>query len=167
MNLVSKARLTAAGIATVLAFSAAVGTAHAMASYDPYTGTNPHTTGCAADAITIATRTVSSPQAYYGTMDVRYSPTCGTNWVRANIAGNSTTIEVVKIIKRYSSQPDGHGGWLGYYSNHETDIGAGSSFGMQVYAPGATCIEAGVAVYYNGTLAAYTGTPEDITPTFC
>jgi hypothetical protein len=138
------------------------------AAYDPYTDTNPNTSGCGNGAYTIATRNIGSPQAYFGTMEVRYSPSCQTNWVRANIVGSDSTIRVVKIIKRPSSQPDGQGGWLGYYENFESDFGAGSTFGMQVFAPGSTCIFAGVAVYNSANqLIAYTGSPSAVTEAFC
>ncbi|MFF3752548.1 DUF2690 domain-containing protein [Streptomyces sp. NPDC002018] len=131
----------------------------AAAPYDPYTDTNPQTTGCAADAFTIGTRQIRSPQAVYGTMEVRYSPACGTNWVRAVMSVPDGTSTVTKGIRRPSSQPDGQGGWLGFYENYATDPGVGSSFGMQVYAPGTTCVMA-MAVVRNasGQAIAYTGT---------
>ena len=145
-------------------------TSAAAANYDPYTDTNPASTGCAADAITIATRNIASPQALYGTMEVRYSPSCGTNWVRANMLASNPGFTVTKGIIRFSSQPDGHGGWLGYYQNYEYDPAVGSSFGMQVYAPGSTCIQAmSVVRDGNGQLVAFTGTanPYDPWVTFC
>ncbi|TDV48823.1 DUF2690 domain-containing protein [Actinophytocola oryzae] len=140
------------------------------APYDPYTDTNPATTGCAADAITIATRNIASPQAIYGTMEVRYSPSCGTNGVRANMLVQNAAYTVTKGISRFSSQPDGHGGWLGYYQNYEYDPAVGSSFGMQVYAPGSTCIQAmSVVRDSGGQLVAFTGSPVPYDPwvTFC
>jgi hypothetical protein len=140
------------------------------APYDPFTDTNPATTGCSADAITIASRPIRSPQAVYGTMEVRYSPTCGTNWVRSTMYVENSSFTVTKGIVRMSSQPDGHGGWLGYYQNYETDPAVGTSFGMQVYAPGNTCIEAMSTVRdANGQLVAQTGTPVPYDPwvAFC
>ncbi|WP_425471359.1 DUF2690 domain-containing protein [Saccharothrix texasensis] len=140
------------------------------ASYDPYTSTNPLTTGCGADAITIATRPIRSPQALYGTMEVRYSPSCGTNWVRAVINASSSTNTVTKGIRRPSSQPDGQGGWLGFYEDLETDPAVGSSFGMQVYAPGSTCIYAMSVVHTDsGQIAAFTGAGDPNNPwvAFC
>ncbi|WP_343242252.1 DUF2690 domain-containing protein [Streptomyces sp. SID9727] len=129
------------------------------APYDPYTGSNPLTTGCQSDAVTIATRPIRSQQATYGTMEVRYSPSCGTNWVRAVITVPNATNTVTKGIRRPSSQPDGQGGWLGYYEHYETDPAVGSSFGMQVYAPGSTCISVSSVVKdASGQVVAYTGT---------
>ncbi|MFI2783555.1 DUF2690 domain-containing protein [Streptomyces sp. ALB3] len=133
-------------------------TGAAAAPYDPYTGTNPYTTGCAADAVTIGTRQIRSPQAVFGTMEVRYSPSCQTNWVRAVMSVSNGSNVVTKGIRRISSQPDGQGGWLGFYENYEYDPATGSSFGMQVFAPGATCITA-MAVVRNasGQPVAFTG----------
>jgi hypothetical protein len=130
LSLVATASLT--GLLTAAPASAA--------PYDPYTGSNPYTTGCAADATTIATRPIKSQQATFGTMEVRYSPSCGTNRVRAVMANSFSGYTVVKGLIRASSQLDGHGGWLGYYENYERDAVAGSPFGMQVYAPRSTRI---------------------------
>ncbi|MFD5872227.1 DUF2690 domain-containing protein [Streptomyces sp. NPDC060322] len=131
----------------------------AAAPYDPYTGTNPYTTGCDVGAVTIGTRQIRSPQAVYGTMEVRYSPTCQTNWVRAVMTVSNTSTTITKGIQRMSSQPDGQGGWLGYYQNYDYDPGTGSSFGMQVFAPGSTCISAmAVLRDSSGQAIASTGT---------
>ncbi|MGW2278686.1 DUF2690 domain-containing protein [Streptomyces sp. NPDC001770] len=129
-------------LVSALVMSAAMLTATqaTAAPYDPYTGSNPYATGCAADAITIGTRQIRSPAAVFGTMEVRYSPSCRTNWVRAVMNAATSSNTVTKGIRRFSSQPDGQGGWLGFYENYEYDPAAGSSFGMQVFAPGATCI---------------------------
>lgn len=142
----------------------------AAAPYDPYTGSSPATTGCQADAVTIATRPINSQQATYGTMEVRYSPSCGTNWVRAVISTPVAGNTVTKGIRRLSSQPDGHGGWLGYYEDYETDPAVGASFGMQVYAPGSTCVFASSVVKdASGQIVAFTGTgiPYDPWVAFC
>jgi len=155
-------------IACTLTFTALAVLSAAPASaaqYDPYTDTNPATTGCSTDAITIATRTIQSPQSQYGTMEVRYSPSCGTNWVRATMLVPNSGYTVTKGIIRISSQPDGHGGWLGYYQNYETDPAVGSSFGMQVYAPGSTCIDVMSTVRdASGQVAASTGTSTPYNP---
>jgi hypothetical protein len=162
-------RVIGVALALPLLFAFLTAPANAM-DLDPYTDTNPATTGCAADAITIASRSIASPQAVHGTMEVRYSPSCGTNWVRANMLVPSPGHTVTKGILRFSSQPDGHGGWLSFYQNYERDPAVGSSFGMQVYAPGSTCIQAMSSVRDgSGQLVASTGTasPYDPWVTFC
>jgi hypothetical protein len=156
-----------AGVAATVILAA---TPASAAPYDPYTDTNPATTGCSADAITIATRSIRNAQATYGTMEVRYSPACGTNWVRAVMSVQTSSYTVTKGIRRPSSQPDGHGGWLAYYENYEPDPAVGTSFGMQVYAPGNTCIAAMSTVTdANGQLIALTGSviPYDPWTFFC
>ncbi|MYS39196.1 uncharacterized protein DUF2690 [Streptomyces sp. KhCrAH-43] len=157
-NMRVTARRTLTLLATALTVALAAVPAEA-APYDPYSGSNPLTTGCQSDAVTIATRPIRSQQATYGTMEVRYSPSCGTNWVRAVITVPNATSTVTKGIRRLSSQPDGHGGWLGFYEQYETDPAVGSSFGMQVYAPGSTCVFASSVVRdASGQVIAYTGT---------
>ncbi|WP_328917522.1 MULTISPECIES: DUF2690 domain-containing protein [unclassified Streptomyces] len=150
---------TLALLATAMGTVALAAVPATAAPYDPYTGSNPSTTGCQADAVTIATQPIRSQQATYGTMEVRYSPSCGTNWVRAVITVPLATGTVTKGIRRPSSQPDGHGGWLGYYEDQETDPAVGSSFGMQVYAPGSTCVlVSSVVKDTSGQVVAFTGT---------
>jgi uncharacterized protein DUF2690 len=133
---------------------------------DPYSGSNPYTTGCSADGITIATRPIHSQQAVFGTMEVRYSPTCGTNWVRAVMSVQNSGYTVTKGIIRESGQlPD-----LYYYQDYTTDPAVGSSFGMQVYAPGGICIKVMAEVRDpSGQLIALTGADFPYNPwvTFC
>lgn len=157
-------------VSAVLTGVVALSAASAVAApYDPYTGTNPQTTGCSADAVTIGTQPIRSPQAVHGTMEVRYSPACKTNWVRAVMTVPDSAGTVTKGIRRPSSQPDGQGGWLGFYENYAYDPAVGSSFGMQVYAPGSTCVMA-MAVVRNasGQAVAFTGTSaNDAWVSFC
>ncbi|MFE2753755.1 DUF2690 domain-containing protein [Actinosynnema sp. NPDC059335] len=157
MPLIGRRSLSAVVVAAALAVLAP--SPASAAPYDPYTDTNPQTTGCAADAVTIASRDIKSPQAVHGLMEVRYSPTCGTNWVRATVYVTQPTGTVVKGIRRPSSQPDGHGGWLGFYEQRESDPAVGATFGMQVYAPGSTCVFAMAEIRDStGQVVASTGT---------
>jgi hypothetical protein len=94
-----------------------------------HTGTNPATTGCNQNSALIATRglqTESGQVVSY--VDVYYSYSCATNWIR--VRNNPAGGAAVKSI------------WTsgGASALNETDYGTGSSFSMQVYAPGATCI---------------------------
>ncbi|MCP2303244.1 hypothetical protein LV79_002949 [Actinokineospora globicatena] len=101
-------------------------------------------------------------------MELRYSPTCGTNWVRANILVNDGANTVTKGIRRMSSQPDGNGGWLGYFEQYEPDPAVGSSYGMQVYAPGTTCVDVSAVVRApSGAVIASTNRPDNPWFTFC
>lgn len=87
---------------------------------------------CANGSYAIYNRAVSAWNGQYiGTVEVRYSPNCGTNWIRAyGVAGNE---HVDKRITRRAQ------GGLPYYTQFERDYpGSGWTYGMQAYAPGAT-----------------------------
>lgn len=99
-------------------------------------GTNPVTTGCASGSYAIWGKNMyaNAPyNTYQGYMEVRYSPRCGTNWIRVYNAYASDAI-VWKTITRPAQ------GSLSAFSQTERDRGTGWSYGMQVYAPGATRI---------------------------
>ncbi|WP_329103376.1 YjfA family protein [Micromonospora sp. NBC_01699] len=101
-------------------------------------GTDPAVTGCNQNAFLVATRDIETE---YGQIvsyvDVYYSSSCATNWirVRSNPAGGAT----VKNL-----WADGQPGIPA-----ETDYGTGSSYSMQVYAPGSTCIHFQVHLKYS------------------
>ena len=82
-----------------------------------------------------------------GTLEVRYSPRCGTNWVRLN--NTITGTDALKSIQRKSSPPI----WV-----TEHDWVTGWSYSMQVYAPGATCVYVGGAIL--SKVKTYGQTPE-------
>ena len=98
-------------------------------------GTDPGTTGCLAGSSRISSMPirVDGTGAIVGAMDVWYSPTCGTNWVRANNA-TGATLTVIKTINRDPNNPP--------FYEYEADVVNGWSYSMQVYAPGATCVYA-------------------------
>ena len=76
--------------------------------------------------------------------DIYYSRSCGTNWVRVtqNPFGGIT----YKAI------------WTSSYFEEEVDYGYGSSYSMQVYAPGSTQIKFYVKFFSSSkTPLAYTG----------
>lgn len=87
-------------------------------------------------------------------VEVRYSPSCGTNWVRTHnyiSAGTSA-----KTIQRKAAPS--------FYEN-ELDTGYGWSHSMQVYAPGATCVTVQVSlINYNSVGGVIANTP---TVTLC
>ncbi|HWO61383.1 MAG TPA: DUF2690 domain-containing protein [Umezawaea sp.] len=106
-------------------------------------GTDPAGTGCNSNAAQIASRNISTPAGNV-TVQVFYSYSCSTNWIR--VTGNPG------------------GGWTDKWISadggaelYETDYGYGSSYSMQVYAPGATCVNFRVQLvdtaggYYGGT----------------
>jgi len=79
---------------------------------------------------------VGGTGAQVGTMQIRYSSSCGTNWVRAE--NESPYLQTAKSIYRDPSPTDQ---WV-----HDTDFTYGWSYSRQIYAPGATCIHADVII---------------------
>ncbi len=63
-------------------------------------GDNPSTSGCSADSYTVETQNLDLNGEIVGTVELRYSPHCGTNWGRTtnNYYGGPFTIkaEVVR-----------------------------------------------------------------------
>lgn len=132
-----------------LVLAGAVGLAPS-ADAAPYDGSNPVSTGCASNATTIASRPIKSPQATFGTMEVRYSPSCQTNWIRAVLNTNYANTVAVKWIERPAQ------GNLSTAGSVDSDA-AQTSFGMQLYAPGSTCITVSVDLTSNSQVIATTG----------
>lgn len=71
-------------------------------------------------------------------LQVFYSTLCGTNWIR--VTGNPYGGAAVKYL---NSSPDGPG-----FNDRTIDYGSGSSYGLQMYAPG--CIFVSVGLYAPG-----------------
>lgn len=71
-----------------------------------------------------------------GYMEVRYSPSCQTNWVRVYNSGTSDALSKT-YIRRYAqgSLPDS-----GAITSSDLYPG-GWAYGYQVYAPGSTCVQ--------------------------
>lgn len=67
-------------------------------------------------------------------MDIYYSRSCGTNWVRVtnNPYGGTTYKEIQSLNSNNTAK----------YTETESDWGYGSSYSMMVYAPGTTHIRA-------------------------
>lgn len=120
---------------TLLALTASVATAAPASAgavdhgRDPsvsYGGAAP----CNSNSKLIKTRAVEN---IYGqtvsTVQIFYSLSCQTNWIR--VTGNAGGGAAVKSIRAQG------GAWL----PEEIDYGTGSSYSMQVYAPGSTCID--------------------------
>ena len=136
----TRAKVIISAMAVALAVMAGgVAPANAVSGYG-YDGTDPSTgaTNCVTGSTAIypAPIRVGGTGASVGTMQVWYSPSCGTNWVRA-YTGSSYT-QVIKTSRREPNTPP--------FTETETDFGAGWSYSMQVYAPGATCVHADTVI---------------------
>lgn len=133
-------RLSAVASALILT-SVALATPAQAATGTGLDGTDPAVTGCATGSYPIWSTNLyaSGFGTYQGYMEVRYSPRCGTNWIRVYNA-YAQDGKVWKAISRPAQ------GTLPSYSQYEVDWGTGWSWGMQVYAPGAThiTVQAGI-----------------------
>ncbi|MGO4431719.1 DUF2690 domain-containing protein [Paenarthrobacter sp. RAF9] len=105
-------------------------TAPASAAGYSYDGTDPAVTGCATGSVPISSGYLKDPftGATSGQWEVRYSSSCGTNWVRAYSYNSSYIVQ--KYVQRTS---DG-------YSVSDNDVYAGWTYSRQIYAPGTTCV---------------------------
>lgn len=116
----------AATLAATIGLVLAVGLAPASAH--PLDNTDPAATGCSSGSSAIYGKTIYSGGTAIGLMEVRYSPSCGTNWVRVNNYGyypRAGKLIYVAPSGAYTYTGDSYVGW---------------SYGLQVYAPGSTCI---------------------------
>jgi hypothetical protein len=138
--------LTTAGAATGAA-AAAIGS--------PYDYSNPQTTGCAADGQSIASYPIRSTvtNAVVGTLEVRYSPSCDTNWVRANNTVPGATVH--KYIERHRTHLP-TSGTLPYASQTESDTALGWSYGMQFGGAAIACV--GVGAWFTDSSGAIIAT---------
>ncbi|MFB8275197.1 DUF2690 domain-containing protein [Nocardia colli] len=127
-------RAALAASAVALAMIANPGAASAGPQHH---GTDPAATGCNQNAYLAATRAIQTESGQVVSyVDVYYSNSCATNWirVRSNPAGGATVKDI---------WADGRPGLP-----TEVDYGSGSSYSMQVYAPGSTCIHFQVHLKY-------------------
>lgn len=114
-------RATNLAVAVVLPLLVFIGVA-APASAAPRSG-DPLSTGCAGNASTIWERSINAVR-----VEVRYSRTCGTNWVRvSNVAGRSAEAGIWS--------PNNGWQWSPSYGNAPSQF-----WTPMVYAPGNTCV---------------------------
>lgn len=128
-----KKTMTAAAALVLAGGVALAGAAGASAATGglPYDGTDPAATGCSTGAVTIASYPIKRDDngTTVGTMNVRYSATCGTNWLQVN------SLDASSWSNKYLFR---HGDSQTYWSDADftSDYGAGWSYGMQLNAPG-------------------------------
>lgn len=139
--------------AVVMLSSVGLDSASAATGYG-LDGTNPATAAggyCANGSYAIWSKNLySSSGQLVMYAEVRYSPSCGTNWVRTFNYTNIGTS--AKSIQRWASP--------NFYHN-ERDAGYGWSHSMQVYAPGTTCVVIQVSlINYNSVGGVIAATPQ-------
>lgn len=139
------------GVPTLVGFLLLGGPAMAAGGFAPYDDTDPAVTGCSTGATTIASYPIKTPaNAVVGTLEVRYSSACDTNWVRVNntVSGTSAT----KYIGRYRTYLPA-GGTIAFLSTYAIDAGLGWSYGNQVGGASIACIDVLGEIVDSSTLA--------------
>lgn len=133
-----KEKLIIGGV--LVAFLVGAGTSPAFAtSGTGYDGTDPASTGCATGSVDIkdVNLYIGGTSTLVGYMQVRYSPSCGTNWVRVYNIGTSDAVSKTFVQRpAQGSLPDS--GPIGSADAYP----GGWAYGPQVYATGSTCIYA-------------------------
>lgn len=124
-------RLVTAFSITVATVMVPIGAAQASASHF---NTNPYTTGCAKTASTIASKAVAG-----GTVYIKASSACGTNWVEYR----GTTQKTTKTGKDHNTNT---------WTRTEVDTAA-ASWSMQSYAPGTTAYTGKIVIGGTTTIA--------------
>jgi Protein of unknown function (DUF2690) len=102
-------------------------------------GQDPVQTGCVNDAYTVASDYIYESGVVIGRVDLRYSPTCGTNWTRTISYIGPETIDAV--ITR-----DDIGEHFDEYLDNVTNV-----YTDMIYAPSPICAQGGGIIYVNGT----------------
>lgn len=108
---------------------------------------DPLSSGCANDAYTVDSWGAynSKHGQYQGTVELRYSPKCGTNWVRmsSNTPGN-------RVYAGIQAFPNGEVGGSGTtQSGAAYDVS--TSWSGMVDAPGSTCVNVYAYIVDNNT----------------
>ena len=111
--------IVAAGVAATEAGTAQASVHPAVSCYGDYcSGLDPQTSGCSADAYTLASSFDSNTGAL---VELRWSPTCKTEWARAN----TTSPGWIKAV-----QSTGYTQW-----GTLTQAGSSNSWSRQIYSP--------------------------------
>ncbi|MFC4044526.1 DUF2690 domain-containing protein [Dactylosporangium siamense] len=118
--------------------------------------TDPSSTGCSASAITYWSKNLTNPATgvVNGTMELRYSRSCETNWVRINNYVSGATAQKT-IVRLHTYAPSG--GSVPYAQDITSDTVTGWSYGMQLYAPSWVCVQVGGVITLNGQVIASNG----------
>jgi hypothetical protein len=134
-----KHRLARLSAATVLILGAAAGLpalsagAAQAATCSGYGCDNqdPVATGCDAGAYTVTSAPITYQGITYGTVELRWSPACQTNWARTTV--NSSYLGLMRYANVYRQAPYAQADW--HYTGPGNPI-----YGNMLYAPG--CAEA-------------------------
>lgn len=134
-------------LATHLFVSAAPAPAASGSVYD---GKDPSYNSCVGGSYAIYAKDLYKSNSYMGTVQVMYSPRCGTNWVRTyQPYGGSDGGNCVASYKRIERPKQGN---LTKFVETENDLDCkggpaiGWTYSMMVYAPGNTSVKVNVTL---------------------
>ncbi|WP_329171335.1 DUF2690 domain-containing protein [Streptomyces sp. NBC_01477] len=147
-------------VAAAVGVPLTTGTATA-ATGSQYDYTDPAATGCSGNAITYWSKNLLNPAngAVTGVVELRYSRTCQTNWVRVNNYVGGAVAEKI-IVRPRTLLPQG--GSLDYAQDVTDDALTGYSYGLQFYAPAGVCVEVGGVIRLNGVVVGNNGQTFDL-----
>jgi hypothetical protein len=104
-------------------------------------GQDPAATGCASDGYTVASAPVTDPYGRVGTVELRYSPKCGTNWSRVTMSVATENVATIMAIIERSDGLHYDYGWSG-----RAPAGL-QIYGDMVYAPTTSARASGQAAW--------------------
>jgi len=156
IRIMTAAVLTAAAVAVIPA-----GVAQAAPPGIGLDNSDPAVTGCSTSAITYWSKNLLNPAtgAVNGTVELRYSRSCETNWVRVNNYVGGATAQKT-LVRLRTNAPSG--GSVPYGQDVTSDTVTGWSYGMQLYAPSWVCVEVGAVITLNGQVIASNGQSLDL-----
>ena len=132
-------KVSGVAVAIAAAVGLSLGVAPAAQAL-PISG-DPISSGCSNGAYTVKSWGVYNSKYgnYQGTLELRYSPSCGMNWVRVtnNVAGNALSGAI-------ATAPNG-------ILMKAQVFGVGSSWSNMVYAPGSQCVTVTAAIQDRAT----------------
>lgn len=96
---------------------------------DYCSGTDPQATGCSADAFTVASY---SPPSSSTTLELRWSPTCKTNWARLSGGCDITDLRAVQSTG-YTQTRSGANPWSRQIYSPTLAVKASARCGPNVY----------------------------------
>jgi Protein of unknown function (DUF2690) len=126
-------------ISPLILFSAATPAQAAGCSGMGCDGQDPVQTGCVNGAYTVASDYIYYFGTVIGRVDLRYSPTCETNWTRVISYIGPQYLDAVV------TEED-----IGYHLNENLD-NVTNVYTDMIYAPSPICAQGGGIIYVNGT----------------
>ncbi|MFD6055389.1 DUF2690 domain-containing protein [Agromyces sp. NPDC060279] len=128
-------RFGAAFASTLIAAALALGSAMPAQANPAYRGKDPQSSGCSAGSYTVKSWGLYNSKygQYQGTAELRYSPKCGTNWIRvtSNVAGNEVRGEIITNYGASGAYRQGSGIVI---NRVRTD------WSTMIEAPGSACV---------------------------